>query len=47
MGFEDLRTNVFFQALPEENKRDYQKVMDAFKTFIDNLTTKTKKQDGI
>lgn len=36
----DLSKDLFFQALPEENKRDYYLMKDAQKTFFDNLPTK-------
>jgi len=32
--------NLFFSSLPEENKRDYYKAVDALKTFYDNLPQK-------
>lgn len=37
---DDLRQDLFFQGLPEENKRDYYKMKDAMKTFFDNLQRK-------
>ncbi len=35
-----LKGDLFFQSLPEENKRDYYKMIDAFKTFTDTLPNK-------
>jgi hypothetical protein len=32
-----LYKNLFFQALPEENKRDFYRACDEMKTFADNL----------
>lgn len=30
-------SDLFFQALPEENKKDFYAMKDAMKTFFDNL----------
>jgi hypothetical protein len=35
-----IKGDLFFQALPDENKRDYYKMIDAYKTFLDNLPNK-------
>lgn len=37
---DDLKNSLFFQGLPEENKKDYYKMKDAAKTFFDNLPGK-------
>jgi len=37
---EDLKNDLFIQALPHDSKNDYYKLCDAMKTFIDNLPQK-------
>ncbi len=34
---DNLKTDLFYQNLPEENKRDYSAMQNAIKTFLDNL----------
>lgn len=34
---DDLKHDLFYQSLPEENKRDYYAMQNAIKTFLDNL----------
>lgn len=43
-ALEDIKssqsTQLFFQSLPEENRRDLYKVIDQLKVFIDNIPEK-------
>jgi hypothetical protein len=37
---ESQSTRLFFEGLPEENKRDLYKAIDELKTFYDNIPLK-------
>lgn len=36
------KNNLWFEALPNENKNDYSRAMQALKVFIDNIPEKKK-----
>lgn len=40
---ESQSTKLFFESLPEEDRRDLYKAIDQLKVFIDNLPEKNKK----
>ena len=42
---DDLRNDLFFQALPNENKNDFYRMYQELKIFLENIPEKSAKNN--